>query len=92
MLDSNYYLTNDTHTWVLHYEYRRLNEENKEVTSKNHWYFPTLELCLKKYIDQSLKPCQSVVDLSGKLKHVMNNLKYFSAIKKGPETEPLSSV
>ena len=71
-LDSEYFLKTDSNTWVLHYESHRLGEDGKMITSKDHWYYPSLKLCLKKYVDQSLKSSDSVEQLLSRVNYLID--------------------
>jgi len=60
-LDENYTIERDSNSWSLIYSEERFSEKkNKTVTSKDEWHYPSLSLCLKKYLDQSLKKCASI--------------------------------
>jgi len=72
VLDGNYYLTHSRLSWVLHAEKPGgINQVTKKPgTRREEWYFPTVKLCLKKYLDLTLsdtmneKQCE-VIELFG---------------------------
>ena len=74
-LDKYYSIKADSEQWVLFYEKENWIEgKEKPVISKNKWYCSTLQNALKRYMDESLKPCESVVHLSLKLNAISNNI------------------
>ena len=66
-LDENYRIEADTHNWVLHYEEKKVNKDSKAYTAKDHWYFPTIQTCFKKWCDETLKDSKSIEDLKSKM-------------------------
>ena len=61
-IDDNFLIEVDVNNWTLKYqdvgEYNEKTGKNKIVS--DHWYFPNLKLCLKKYLDQSLRHNDSI--------------------------------
>ena len=78
-LDENYKMVSDNHNWTLEFESIRFDEEKqKEVKSKDEWHYPSIQGCLKKYLDQSGKNSNSIDELIEKLNEiylVIKNLK-----------------
>ena len=79
-LDENYYLTNDSNQWSLHYEKEgEINPSTGKPTIKRDtWYCGKLKACLKRYYNEATKPAKDVIDLGFKLKSVeetIQNLK-----------------
>lgn len=76
-IDKNYYITNDSNQWTLHYE--KVGDINpktgKNTITKNSWYCGTLERCLKRYIDESLKPAENVIKMAEMLRKAYGNVK-----------------
>jgi len=70
-LNNGYSITTDSYNWVLKYAgepYRKTHRgKEREVIPTDEWYFPNVSLCLKKYIDQSLKSCGSIEEILSKL-------------------------
>lgn len=66
-LDKHYRLEKDPNCWILRYEKKRTNGDGKIITSKDHWYFPNMKLALKKYVDHSLMPCETVKEVISKI-------------------------
>lgn len=67
-IDENYSIENDSNNWILRFEEERVKEKTgKKYISTNEWYFSNLETglksLLKKYRDQKLKECETVVEI-----------------------------
>lgn len=72
-LDNNYRIETDANNYTL------IKEENtgeihketgKETISKDQWYFPKLNQCLSKYLNESVKGAESVKELLEKVNEV----------------------
>ena len=76
-LDDDYTLENDSNQWVLIYKKSKglSNKTNKEYFTQNKWYCSSLENALKRYMDESLKPCITVNHLMLKMDDVLTNIK-----------------
>lgn len=60
-LDDNFYLEKNDIQWTLKYSKTYWNEsKQKEVTSKNEWYFNKISDALNSYIDKKLKASETV--------------------------------
>jgi uncharacterized protein Yka (UPF0111/DUF47 family) len=66
-LDDNFRIETDTHNWTLVYEEQTVATSGKHigktVTSKDEWHYPSIVPCLKKYLDESLKYCESIMEI-----------------------------
>ena len=68
-IDKNFHIVADTYQWILKYEsdpVTIVNPETKEErtgTRTDKWFFPTLEMCLNKYLDVVSKGAESVSEL-----------------------------
>jgi len=74
-LDNNYSIKVDTHSFYLQYSYtKKIDEKIKnkltgkfEKTGKkvekqffDYWYFPTIKMCLERYIKETLKETENI--------------------------------
>lgn len=60
-LDDNYYLEKNDIQWTLKYSKTYFDEnKQKEVTSKNEWFFNNISHALNSYIDKKLKASETV--------------------------------
>lgn len=74
-LDKFYTLKPESQQWVLNYKKETvIDGEDKPKISENTWYCSTLNSALKRYLDESLKKCESVVHLNVKLNDVLNKI------------------
>jgi hypothetical protein len=74
-LDENYRIETDKYNFTLVYESKTFDEKKKkEVTSTDEWHYPDLKNALLKYLNQSVKVCDSVVGLYEKIKEVELNI------------------
>ena len=64
-LENGFFITTDSNNWTLNLELEKEVDANgeKKITQKNHWYYPSLQLCLKKYIQESLKNNNSIQEV-----------------------------
>ena len=78
-LDENYTIETDTNNFTLVYESKTFDEKKKkEVTSTDEWHYPDLKNALKKYVNQVIKPCESVVSLLEKLNKIESLIDKFN--------------
>lgn len=76
-LSENFRIVADTHSWVLEQDTEKIREtkEGKEQYIHNEkWYYPKLSQCISKYIEESLKPMESVVSLSAQMENIQTEL------------------
>lgn len=60
-LDENYFLENNENQWTLKYVNTYFDsKKNKEVTSRNDYFFYKLSDALNSYIDKKLKASETV--------------------------------
>lgn len=75
-LDDHFYLKNDSTSWTLVYEKEGEvnNKTGKPKITRRTWHTGTVDQALKRYIDESLKPCQSVLAMLTTLNRCMKKL------------------
>ena len=72
ILDDNYTLESSETQWTLKYSKTYWDEsKQKEVTSKNEWFFNKISDALNSYIDKKLKACEDVEDA---IKTILNSI------------------
>lgn len=60
-LDDNYTLESSEQQWTLKYENKYFDEkQQKEVTTKNEYFFSTISGALNSYVDKKLKVAETV--------------------------------
>lgn len=70
-LDDNYSVSMDTYNFTLKSEFKTFDKvKNKEITSKDEWHFPTFQLALQKYLNECIKPLESIKDLQKELERI----------------------
>ncbi len=73
-LNENFRIVPDNFSWVLEQDTkkeRKTKEGIKEMyVHTEKWYYPKLSQCFSKYIEESLKPMESVVSLSAQMKNI----------------------
>lgn len=83
-LDENYYIDISELNFTLSYrrekEVQKKNketgvEETKTVTEKSDWYFPNIQGCLRKYLDESARECSSIEEVLNKISSVHETIK-----------------
>lgn len=65
-LENGFFITTDSNNWTLNLELAKevdADGEKKTTTQSDRWYYPSLQLCLKKYIQESLKSNNSIQEL-----------------------------
>ena len=72
-LDKNYTLIGDESQWILYYEKKYYDDvKEKEVTSKNTYYFKNMKDAINSYIDKKLKEKETVSEVIEELKTLLN--------------------
>jgi hypothetical protein len=78
-LDNNYSVSMDTYNFTLKSEFKTIKEivkdgvkENKEVVSKDEWHFPTFQLAIQKYLNECIRPLNSIIELQKELQRIDN--------------------
>lgn len=75
-LDDNFTVTNDAYSWTLHL--RREGDINpktgKPSVCEKKWHFGNLKDCLRRYLDESLKPAESVEEMRDLLHRAMAHI------------------
>lgn len=66
-LNENFCIKPYKYGWILIKEEEKQNEEGEILVSRDNWYYPTLDSCLVKFCDVSLKDCKSVSELLNKI-------------------------
>lgn len=79
-LDENYNVSMDAYNFTLKFEIKNFDEnKQKEVTTKDEWHFPSFDLAISKYLNECIKPLESVLDLYEELNRIE---KLISTLKK----------
>lgn len=75
-LDDKYTLENDSNNWILHFkESKGVSEKTgKEYFAGSKWYCSSLQNAIKRYLDECLKPCETVNHLHVVLKDTMEKI------------------
>jgi hypothetical protein len=78
-LDDIFTIESDTYSFMLKQEENKgINEKSgKPIVMTNYWYFPTMNMCLKRYIQESLKSCNDIDAILSRLQRlevVIDNL------------------
>ena len=77
-IDKNYRIETDTYNFILTYEsdptMKDYRGEMKEIVSKDRWYYPSLKMCLKKYLEESLRPSASIIDVMDRIDFVEDRI------------------
>lgn len=82
ILDENYAIENDVNNFTLRYEKETevINKTTgKPIKEKDHWYYPTINGCIKKYFQQSMKRPETIQGLLYEVERVeqlIMNLKF----------------
>ena len=75
-LDNNYSLEGEKYQWTLSYESETKTAENgKKYTSKDNWYYRSIDDALTKYVDECLKPCESVKEVLQRIAELKETIK-----------------
>ena len=70
-LDENYSLEMDARNFTLKYKNVYFDEKKKkDVTSIDEWHFSSLKGAINKYMNESFKPCKSIIEFSKELNRV----------------------
>lgn len=76
VLDENYSLIGEENQWTLYFEKKYFDDKkNKEVVSKNTYYFNKMSDGINSYIDKKLKEKETVSDAIDELKKLLDKLK-----------------
>ena len=76
VLDENYSLIGEENQWTLYFEKKYFDDKkNKEVVSKNTYYFNKMSDAINSYIDKKLKEKETVSDAIDELKKLLDKLK-----------------
>lgn len=72
VLDNLYKIECDKYNYTLIYKEKTedLNKKGKKVIKTDQWYYPTLKDCLKKYLNEVLKPTDFSKDIYQKILEV----------------------
>lgn len=75
-LDDNYSLIGEENQWTLLYEKKYFDEKkNKEVVSRNAYYFNKMSDGINSYIDKKLKEKETISEAIKELKYLLEKLK-----------------
>jgi len=71
VLDENYLVEMDTHNFTLKYSKKAYDEvKKKEVTTSKEWNYPTLKGALNVYMNECIKPLESIEKLYSELSRI----------------------
>lgn len=73
-LDDNFRVENDSNGFTLIFEQKYINKENKEKTKTDKWHYSSMKMILKTYVNESLKPCNCVIELHEKLTYLNDKI------------------
>jgi len=63
-LDEFFRIETDANNFILVREEKKYNEKKgKDYVSKDEWFYPRIDLCLNKYVNESLKVAQNIQEL-----------------------------
>ena len=90
-IDENYSIEKDAHAFSLkYYKIGDINPDTgKPVITKGEWYFPTINMCLKKYVQESLNVCNDAVIIFDRLEALnakIDNLELPTFVQMDSET------
>ena len=76
-LDDNYTIGTDSNNFILRYSHTYIGkdkktDEDKEITSKDEWFYPTLSGALNTYLNECLKKNNTIEEVYAELKRVEN--------------------
>lgn len=77
-IDKEYSIDIDSLNFVLQYRRPKEVEKNgeiKTVTEKSDWYFPSIHACLRKYLDESMRECESIEKVLSKIDEVHETIR-----------------
>lgn len=75
-LDDNYSLIGEENQWTLLYEKKYFDEKkNKEVVSRNAYYFNKMSDAINSYIDKKLKEKETISEAIKELNYLLEKLK-----------------
>lgn len=68
VLDENYLVEMDSYNFTLKYKKVIYDEtKKKDVTTSNEWHFPNFQLALSKYLNECIRPLESIENLYAEL-------------------------
>lgn len=73
-VDEQFSIKPDTYSWTLIKTEKKTKEDGTEYESVDNWYYPKLSNCLAKYMDESLKPSETISELLLRLDGIEENL------------------
>jgi hypothetical protein len=82
-IDEHYSIDKDTYNWILRYEKKSIVEkdgEEKEVTSRDQWYFGYIEGCLERYVDCRMKEATTMPHALAMVDILINKIKEVKSI------------
>lgn len=78
-LSENFRIVADSHSWVLEQDTEKERETKEGIKEQyihtEKWYYPKLSQCFSKYLEESLRPLDSVVALSAQLETIKKEIK-----------------
>ena len=87
VLDKNYRIETDNYIFSLKFEEPFISKDKdgneKQSLRKDEWHFPKIEMALNKYVDESLKPEQSILAVLLKLDELKEIIKSVNLNERG---------
>jgi hypothetical protein len=78
-LDEFFRIETDSNNFTLIREKKKFDEKKqKEYISKDEWYYPRIDLCLTKYVNESIKVAENIQELRDiyvKITSIIENVK-----------------
>lgn len=71
VLDENYSVEMDSYNFTLKYKKSVYDElKKKDVATSNEWHFPTFQSALGKYLNECIRPLESIQALNAELQRI----------------------
>lgn len=79
-IDKQFYIKSASVGYSLNFEMQldTINEKTgKPKISKEQWFYPSVKMCLKQYLEESMRPSQSVKDLIDRIEEAEKKIESF---------------
>lgn len=78
-LSENFKIAPDSYSWVLEQDVKKTRKTKENIEEQyidtEKWYYPKLSQCIERYIEESLKPMESVISLLAQMKAIQTEIK-----------------
>lgn len=78
VLNENFYIETDTFNYTLQFRKDKQVEKSAEIktiTQSETWYYPNIQACCRKYLDESLKESESIEEVLLKIEGIHQTIK-----------------